>query len=84
MSDRVELPTAERAERCGTCRFWWYWSDGKGGGPQDPLENTSEPWGNCRRYHPVASEYRSMKNHDSFNLPIMAPGDWCGEYQPAK
>ena len=85
MSDHVKttLPTveAENPERCETCRFWWFRSDGRGGGDCSPLESTDEPWGLCRRFPPKTQGEDIYDTHHSFNLPILAPTDWCGEWQ---
>ena len=85
MSDHVkmQLPTveAENPERCETCRFWWFRSDGRGGGDCSPLESTDEPWGLCRRFPPKTQGEDIYDTHHSFNLPILAPTDWCGEWQ---
>lgn len=78
MSDRVELP---RAESCSTCRFWVFQSDGKGGGPMDPLEDADTPWGFCRRYPPRADE-SNHEERDDYNCPRTSDTFWCGEYQP--
>lgn len=76
--DKTELPTA--GERCETCRYWWLQFDGRSG-PADPLESTDEPWGFCRRYPPAMSAEPSYDAHDSFELPVVAERDGCGEWR---
>lgn len=80
----MELPIVER---CGNCRFYWEMWDGAKG-MSDQLEWTDTPWGLCRRYPPQRSPGQvNRHDYNSFNLPVIARGDWCGEFQaspPAK
>lgn len=72
---------SERKDRCETCRFWVEEFDGKKG-PSDPLDDTDEPWGRCRRYPPVLIEIpANLYQGGSCQQPITMPYDWCGEWQ---
>lgn len=74
-------------EKCETCKFWSimfrkYTSPGKGGGC-DPLDDTDEDWGKCRRY-PLKQVVERIDRYDSSNWdqPVTLYYDWCGEWQP--
>lgn len=71
-----------RPDRCETCRFWWCRYDPPGVDESAQLETTDEPWGFCRRYPPDAGNY--PESFDSFELPVVAKSDWCGEWRAAE
>lgn len=89
MSERVELP---QAERCETCRFWknsWLKKahDGKWNTLLEFEETYEQSAGECRRYPPkiVDTEYTEGNWSEVYTVeyPPTYTWMWCGEYQPA-
>lgn len=91
MSDRKALETVggERAERCGTCRFWEYDAEGTEWYRQGIGESKTQV-GLCRLAPPVLAEMvndfdgPAARNPLSWQQPSVKGEGWCGEWQAAK
>lgn len=65
---------SERAEKCGTCRFWR-----RDEHPPDSSE------GQCRRNAPVVVALPDNSNDPFYRVwPETWVADWCGEYRPVE
>jgi len=60
----------ERAERCGTCRFW------------KPTYEEDGVWhyGDCLRYLPTVTDPAAPTGANA-RFPETASGEWCGEWR---
>lgn len=68
-------------ERCETCKFWLRMRTGEDGpNDGDPLENTDEPWGYCRRFPPQLVGKDPWSGDSVHQLPVVAE-EWCGEWR---
>lgn len=75
MSERVELP---RAERCEACKWWHYMKTAS--------EREGEGVGYCYRYPPVLRNLSPVEGDfltgDEWAVPITRDNDFCGEFSP--
>jgi hypothetical protein len=72
----IEAPSAERKERCETCRFWEQWE----ANIQDCEADPEIPEvGQCKRYPPLCCD---SSGNDV--RPSMSGDDWCGEWKASE